>query len=213
MMHANKMILVPHEMIGENESSSKHLYDLDNEMLKILKDKNMPEDIKMVHYSQILHRHRIAAHKQNEPFQLEIKEASEPRKISDEIKQTIIATVPKKWHKQASMLLDYANNTKSMTWSDNRELIVNGNKIKGSNIVDLINDLSRDRKKMEPAVGVEVFLKKLLEENIPREIVVNKKRFELLEQPTYYAHQVGNDDMDTSTQSGAGLLRKWKTIR
>ena len=50
--------------------------------------------------------------------------------------------------------------------------------------MDIINDLSRDRK-TQPALGSDVFLKKLVDENVPKEIIVNKKRLSLLGPDVY----------------------------
>ena len=37
------MLLVPHELVGENESISKYLTHLDREMLAILKNESLPD--------------------------------------------------------------------------------------------------------------------------------------------------------------------------
>ena len=46
MIHTNKMILVPHEIVGDDESVTKYLSNLDEEMLSIINDKTLPIDEK-----------------------------------------------------------------------------------------------------------------------------------------------------------------------
>ncbi len=212
MIHSNKMILIPHNNVKEQESSDTLLSNLDQEMIKILYNKNISEDLKMTQYSQVLQRYRSEIRKRGKPLEIEIKEQEPDDSISEHVDNTLMNTVPKKWHKQAALLLNYTRKNKQMTWSDKGELIFHGNKITGSNIIDLISDLSRDKRKSKPPIGAEIFLKNLIADNIPREIVVNKKRLQLLSQPSYYAENPDNDDMYASTQSGEGMIAKWKEL-
>ena len=110
-MHTNKMILVPHEIVGENKSVSKYLSNFDCGMLKILEDK-IPIDEKIVKYNQVLRMYQTAKQETEKPFQLEMKEklpitksqySEEDRAIPDEIADTI----PQKSLKQAKLLLKY----------------------------------------------------------------------------------------------------------
>jgi len=64
------MILVPHEIVGENESVTKYLSDLDKEMAKIANDDSIPIDVKIIKYNQILHKHQTAKQETEKPFKL-----------------------------------------------------------------------------------------------------------------------------------------------
>lgn len=190
MMHANKMILVPHEALGENESATKYISTLDEDMMKILNDKKLPIDAKVQLYNQALRRYQTARYDSEKPVKLDIfdkstptpevtaKVESEPEPIAFE--NEVLSTVPKTYQKQAGLLLKYIYKNPHMKWSSKGEMIIDGNKIAGSNIVDLINDCARVRK-TDPAVGSDVFLKNLIDENIPKELIVNKKRLSLLQ--------------------------------
>lgn len=188
MNHANKMILVPHDIVGDDEGKTKYMSNLDEEMFKILNDMSLPIDEKLLKYNQVLRRHQTAKQDINKPFQFEMQEsqthATDKPEQPDSVQEAITETVPPKFQKQANVLLKYARKIPHIKWADNGEMIVDGNKIAGSNIVDIINDLARERKP-QPALGSDVFLKKLIEANVPKEIILNKKRLSLLNQDVY----------------------------
>lgn len=209
MLHSNKMILIPHTTAEEQQSSDRLLSNLDQEMMKILENKNISEDIKMTQYGQVLQRYQSEIRKREKPFEIEMREKGPVEILTDNFDDTIMNTVPKKWHKQAALLLHYTRRNKKMAWSDKGELIFQGNKITGSNIVDLVSDLSRDRRKSKPPFGAEVFLRNLIEDNVPREIIVNKNRLHLLNEPVYLAEKPDNNEHHTPTQSGKGVLENW----
>uniref|UniRef100_A0A915KEA9 Uncharacterized protein n=1 Tax=Romanomermis culicivorax TaxID=13658 RepID=A0A915KEA9_ROMCU len=152
----------------------------------------------------VLHRHRQAEQDQTRPFELKLTEQATPSvskeevdagKSSpekDELYQKTMKIVPKKWHSQADILYDYATNNPHMEWSDKGEMIINGNKITGTNIVDLISDVVRMGSKRQPALGADIFVKNLIKENVPRDVFVNKSRLNVgSDAEDVYASPVG----------------------
>src|SRR5437867_3263049 len=205
MMHSNKMILVPHEMVGDPDTPTTKLMSvLDNEMLKILQDATLADDVKIIKYNQILQRYQGVKQEKEKPFQLEIKKTKLPIIVEEEkqspLHETVYNTVPPKFHKQANLLLEYVQKNPHLKWSPTGEMIVDNNKIAGSNIIDLINDFVRNRK-IEPAIGASIFMKKLAESNIPREAIVNKERLKLLEQEDILAENEEFHETQTPTKS------------
>lgn len=177
----NKMILVPHDILGRDAGNAV-MNNLDREMNKILQDKYLPADSKMIQYLQVLRKYNTALDEKTKPYELEIRSEEQPVAISNDTEtDTLLAAVPSKWRKNAEMLLWHVRKNPHMQWSDKGELIVEGNKIVGSNIVDLLADFSKDSRNRRPAIGAEIFAKNLLKENIPRESVVNKKRLEVVQ--------------------------------
>src|SRR5207245_2181811 len=76
MMHANKMILVPHDIGGRKDDGAATLMsNLDREMNRILQDNTLASDTKLILYSNILHRYRKTMEEQQKPYQLEIHES------------------------------------------------------------------------------------------------------------------------------------------
>jgi hypothetical protein len=77
--------------------------------------------------------------------------------------------------------------------------------LRGSNIVDLIHDLSRERKTQKAPQGLQEFVKVLRSANLPLEYIVNKNRRsmfnELPESDTEY--------FDTS-QVNDNLIGLWR---
>jgi len=195
MIRTNKMILLPHEIVGENEGMTKYMSDLDGEMLNIANNDSIPIDAKLLKYHQILRMHQAAKQETENPFKLEVQPATEkpseevaseiPQK-SKSLHQTILSTVPVKFHKQAKLLFDYAHSIPGLKWSEKGEMVVDGNKVVGTNIVDLINDLSRNRT-TEPPVGVDLFIKKLSDQNVPKELILNKKRLSTMTSKDIFA--------------------------
>lgn len=199
MNFTNKMILVPHEIVGENEGVTRHLSNLDKEMSKILNDDSLPIDEKVLKYNQILRKFQRIKQDTQQPFKFEVQEPKvkveaaaipepvlEQEKVNiDSFEESILDTIPQRWHRQARQLLKHSLANPHIKWTDKGEMIVDGNKIVGSNIVDLINDLARDRKSSEPVIGSGVLLKKLLGENVPTEYIVNKRRLSTLKDEMY----------------------------
>ena len=220
MDHTNKMILVPHELFGKDESLTKHMSNLDSAMLKVTNDESLPIDAKIVQYNKILRLYRIAKQKMEQPVKIEIHEPFETEIIETETNKTniteagssnvfedlILDTVPQKSHKKARLLLKYTRNNPNIKWTDKGEMIVDGNKIVGSNIVDIINDLSRDRKS-DAVIGSEVLLKKLVEQNVPKEVIVNKKRLSLLNDELYAATPRNEPEPSKSTMKSPSIQR------
>jgi len=191
------MIIVPHEIVAENESVAKYMSDLDKEMLTIANDNSIPIDAKVIQYNQILRRHQTARHKNEKPFKLEVqseaaKAIKEEKRVektdTNSLLQTIMHTVPVKFHKQANLLFDYAQGIPGLKWSDKGEMIVDGNKIVGTNIVDLINDLSRNRSS-DPPTGVDLLIKKLYDQNVPKELILDKKRLSIVNKDIFASPQ------------------------
>ena len=142
MIHTNKMILVPHEIVGDDEALTKYMSNLDEEMFKIVNDRTLPIDEKILKYNQILRRHQTAKHDVNKPIKIEIQEQqTEPEELGekstqpDSLQDAITDTDPPKFQKQTNLLLKFARKSPHIKWSDKGEMIVDGNKIVGSNIM------------------------------------------------------------------------------
>ena len=61
-----------------------------------------------------------------------------------------------------------------MGWTERGELIFGGEVIKGSNIVDLVNDVLRNRKTFDHPHGWGQFARALRGSNVPRDLVGNR---------------------------------------
>uniref|UniRef100_A0A6V7JJ81 Uncharacterized protein n=1 Tax=Bracon brevicornis TaxID=1563983 RepID=A0A6V7JJ81_9HYME len=91
--------------------------------------------------------------------------------------ELIINGLPKMFKGRGSGLLKFMKNTdstKRLTWNSQEEVILDGKKIDGSNIVDLVNDGVRFRKTFNPEGRVN-FTRYLKSIKAPRDFAGNRK--------------------------------------
>jgi len=82
----------------------------------------------------------------------------------------------------------YISSKNSQTESgENGEVIIDDERIKNSNIIDIVHDLTRDRKNIAP-MGTEHVINALRKANIPREFIGNKNRHELFDETPSTPH-------------------------
>jgi len=98
------------------------------------------------------------------------------------LKKDVVANVPKSLKVKAERLLQRIQAHPHLTWSDRGELSWQGQLIKNSNLIDLVNDVLRKRKRSAPARGWETFATVLRELNIPQELVGNSDRWAFIAQ-------------------------------
>ena len=70
---------------------------------------------------------------------------------------------------------------KDVEWTDRGELMHDGVPVPGSNITDLVNDLSRKRKRSDP-VGWQMFAQQLRRINLPMGLIGHVERRRYLRQ-------------------------------
>ena len=79
--------------------------------------------------------------------------------------------------KKAKLLVSWLENNPNLSWDEDGRVKMYGKPVAGSNIVDLVNDVLRQRKDTEPR-GWEPFAEVLRDMNVPQDFVGNKKRWE-----------------------------------
>lgn len=88
----------------------------------------------------------------------------------------ILSLIPKSYTKKGELLLNLISSSKNkISWEDDGTVVIDNEKIPGSNIVDLVNDLLRPLKRNEP-IGWENFAKALKDIKIPLTYIGNPKR-------------------------------------
>ena len=92
----------------------------------------------------------------------------------------ILQSVPKTMKRKAELLLGMIKNNNNLTWDEQGVVSYKGKRIHGSNIIDLINDVIRQRKGDEPR-GWKTFSKALHESNIPQEVIGNSSRWKWMQ--------------------------------
>lgn len=174
-MHTKKIIMVPHDIAHNKRPIDDIINKLENELETVMKNKHTAVDVKLAKYNQVFHRYNKMMQKKQHPFTLSVQEEAESP-YPDEL---ILKDMPQKQVKNAETLLRHVRNNPHIRLSDTGEVIIHGNIIHGSNIVDLIHDFSRESKVRAPAIGAEIFAKILQNANIPLENIGNKRRLSL----------------------------------
>ena len=159
MLHVRKMALVDPRLLKslrENptplpDAIDTALRDLDAEMTSILDGSDADESEKVRLYNQALLRYN----------DITKARAAKPIPVVVEVKKEAAATT--------------MPTTASVTWNERGELIHKGVAIRGSNAVDLVHDLLRNRKTPDP-VGWQQFANQMRAANIPMELVGNVTR-------------------------------------
>ena len=209
MLHVRKMALVDpqllkslHEHTTPQPPVDKILRDLDAEMTSILKsDADVSEKVPL--YNQLLLRYNemtkmhaaiptpVVVMKSNtvdnEPVAV-VKSNTVDNEPAAEVTAgqstelvNIVATLPKTLQEKGRQLLGRLS---KVEWNERGELMHEGVAIPGSNAVDLVHDLIRNRKTARDPVGWHQFAKQTRSANIPLELVGNVARRKHMQKPT-----------------------------
>ena len=92
----------------------------------------------------------------------------------------VVTTLPKGLQEKGRQLV---SRLKTIKWNDRGELLHEGVVVPGSNMVDLVHDLLRNRKTSEPA-GWQQFASQMHAANIPMELVGNVTRRQHIQKRT-----------------------------
>ena len=208
MLHVRKMALVDpqllkslHENTTPQPPVDKILRDLDAEMTSILKsDADVSEKVPL--YNQLLLRYNemtkmhaaiptpvvvVKSNIDNEPVAV-MKSNTVDNEPAAEVTAgqstelvNIVATLPKTLQEKGRQLLGRLS---KVEWNERGELMHEGVAIPGSNAVDLVHDLIRNRKTARDPVGWHQFAKQTRSANIPLELVGNVARRKHMQKPT-----------------------------
>ena len=152
MAHVRKMALVDPRLLDKLHTSTKPpvdmtLRDLDAEMTNILDKTDIDVSEKVRLYNQTLLRYndmtKLAAAK---PTPVVVVKEQSP--YAPDVMAEVVTTLPKGLQEKGRKLV---SRLKTIKWNDRGELLHEGVVIPGSNMVDLVHDLLRNRKTSEPA--------------------------------------------------------------
>ena len=193
MLHVRKMALVDPRLLKSlrenptplsplpdptSNAIDTALRDLDAEMTSILDRSDADESEKVRLYNQALLRYNdMTKARAAKPIPVVVavkKEAAATMPTTALVVEPtdIVGTLPKTLQMKGRQLLSRLS---AVTWNERGELIHKGVAIRGSNAVDLIHDLLRNRKTPDP-VGWQQFANQMRAANIPMELVGNVTR-------------------------------------
>ena len=180
MLHVRKMALVYPRLLKSlraplPDAIDTTLRDLDAEMTSILDRSDADESEKVRLYNQALLRYNDmtkARAAKPIPVVVEVKKEAAATTALVVEPADIVGTLPKTLQMKGRQLLSRLS---AVTWNERGELIHKGVAIRGSNAVDLVHDLLRNRKTPDP-VGWQQFANQMRTANIPMELVGNVTR-------------------------------------
>ena len=182
MAHVRKVALVDPRLLDKLHTSTKPpvdmtLRDLDAEMTNILDKTDIDVSEKVRLYNQALLRYndmtKLAAAK---PTPVVVVKEQNPD--APDVMAEVATMLPKGLQEKGRQLV---SRLKTIKWNDRGELLHEGVVVPGSNMVDLVHDLLRNRKTSEPA-GWQQFASQMHAANIPMELVGNVTRRQCLSQ-------------------------------
>lgn len=170
---------------------SRAMSSLDSDMKNVLERSDLSDHDKAVSYNQLLGRYNaLEAARAAQPVRVSVVSESTPAAEatttaappSDAIEREIVDSVPKTLKAKAGRLIAKMKSDPLCRWNDRGEFVYDGRTVKGSNMVDLVNDLMRTRKKMAPPVGWQTFGERMRGLNVPMEFVGNPRYRKAMQQ-------------------------------
>ncbi|GBN27018.1 hypothetical protein AVEN_38541-1 [Araneus ventricosus] len=174
------MVLIPED----RAEIVDHLSGLDAKMQNILQRKDLLESEKTNQYLQVLQKFVKIQHPEQKAETTEVQETSvsenqEPETFpgEEDVNTTkILKSAPARYLNTVKNILDFLKDNHSiLSWTPEGEIVYKGQRIHRTNIVNLVTDLLRNRKK-SPS-GFKEFQAALKEMKIPATYIVNRKIF------------------------------------
>jgi len=174
-----KMTLIPAELAQQQAEQQQitqpavvRLNQLDEEMKQVL-DSRFPSDVKFKLYNHILRQHDQVSDRMKKPVEVEIKKEEIPREKKEFPVAQMMREIPQKKQQAATLLIDHMYQN-GFDFNDKKELVVNGQAIRDSNIIDLFNYANRDMSRAPP-VGWNEYHTLLRRTNAPAAAITNRR--------------------------------------
>lgn len=201
MEHTRKMALVDPRLLDSlrapapTDTLGRKVQVLDDEMKVILDRQDLADGDKVVMYNQVLQRHNALADRRvREPVRvMTVNKDTSPvagaaadptppeagatgmeAAVAAGMEADVVDSVPKALRTKARLLMERLK--RDVVWNARGELMHKGVAVPGSNVVDLVNDLLRQRKTVASPTGWQVFTRQLGTMNLPMELVGNEVR-------------------------------------
>ena len=183
---AKKMLLVEPRMLNalkyDEPPTTNILLDLDEQMRQILNNREMSVGQKVDMYNQTLQKHSTFLEQRRNPNPATLPQLPTPPTTdstpttADPVFEDVIKSLPKTYQRKGRLLMERLQRHPNMTWNDQGELVIKGNTLPGTNVIDLVNDVMRQRRKFAPR-GWEEFAGELRETNVPQDLIGHPERW------------------------------------
>jgi hypothetical protein len=192
MKYAQKMLLVPSDtaerLSNAEETKTNTIGNLKAEFSNTLEDNTLNDDDKWKLVSQLLMRLLKQTELNRQPIKIPIINDVETAVVTEspisnvktEKKPELISlvefSVPKNLKAKAKALYTILESSPHINWDESGKVLIQGNSIEGSNLIDLLNDVLRNRKTRQAPIGWELFSNILKQSNVPQEYIGNEMR-------------------------------------
>ncbi len=190
MESVRKVALVPQHLLSTLMAQQQlnpgiaQLTNLDSGMQNILQNSDLPSDIKHKQYNQLMHNYQTMRDQElNKPMTINVKSTNSPSSMTVP-DDDIIGGMPKNYRNKAKLLLSHVKRAPNIGADEKGQIVIDGRKIEGSNITDLIYDYAKPpRRNHAPARGWREFGRALKQTNVPKEAIVNATRWHEIDRP------------------------------
>lgn len=179
-----KMALVPHSMVEKlmnaqreqqqlvSDTPMTQLSLLDQELKQLL-DNQDPADVKAKKYAQVLQTYST----------IRDKEVRQPASVvNTEKRENWLTGMANTYVNKGRLLIDHVQKNPDLQWNEKNEIFYKGNRIPGSNVIDLIHTYVK-RNNKQP-IGWREFGQALIEQNAPLTAINNEKLINLARVPS-----------------------------
>lgn len=187
-----KMVLVPADLVSKQRPVDQQLTEIDQDMQNILASPGIPADVKMKLYGDALARHGVKRREAERPLQIH-QQVIQKRGPDIEL----MRGVPDSKKEAAEALLKFLQDTPGIQWNEKKEMVVNGESIQGSNMVDLFHHAARDKSLNTLPIGWHQFMEALQRNNVPRMALGNRN---LTKEPTTVSTQTETPQLPSSSR-------------
>ena len=200
MQHTTKMVMVPQDIYSNLISKQEQTYsplvgqlsNLDQELTSIMGNPNLSTDAKYNLYQQTFTRFQHLKNRQFPQPEMTIAQGNAVplmAPVKNEFPaapQDLLDGLPKTVRGKGRLLLNHLKNNQDIQWLPNGQLIgKDGQAIVGSNLIDLVHYVTRNRPNAKPPSGAQEFLKMLQQSHVPKEALNNSQLKEEQEEEKY----------------------------
>jgi hypothetical protein len=162
------------------EQRVKVMDTLDKKMQTILEREDLSADERLKLYDQCFTRY-LNVHDDYRSRPVVSRMSISPPAVietetKDAIEEEILESVPKTMKTKDELLAQKMKADPNIAWSEKGELKFKGETVRGSNVVDLVNDVLRKRKYFNPQ-GWETFGEALREATVPQDLIGHEDRW------------------------------------
>lgn len=183
---AQKMALVPEQYLLPRRMQISEESRTEDEIESLLNTNHMADDVKVKILNNMVSKYKRLVHTPYEPVKVSIEKSSDESKeeaipISnsaelvdeDPMVQQILLSIPQTTRKFVPALIDKMKQA-NLFWNKQGQLIINGDLLPGSHVIDIFSFMLRNRKNINWPPGFNLFFQELIKTGIPLEWIQNE---------------------------------------